>query len=199
MAALTLAGAAARWRWRLQRWAGMPGAGPLLLLLALASLVAAAAWWLRAGDLLDSVRAAQRGAVPAARMPDVADQRQRLAQFQARLPAADDVPQVVQALFDTAEGQGLRLVRGSYRLQSDTAARFARYRMNLPVRGEPARVQRFIEAALLAWPTLAVESIQFKRDAGAEHVLEARIQWVLFVRAEGRAGPAAARAEGAGS
>lgn len=199
MAVLSPTRTAARWRWRVQRWLSLPGAGPALLLLALAAVAAAALWWVRAGERLDRLQAAQRSTAPAmAPAASGADERrQRLAQFHARLPAADDVPLVVQALFDGAERQGLRLLRGSYRLQPEPAAGFDRYRMDLPVRGEPARVQRFIEAALLAWPTLAVEGVQFKRDASGERVLEARVQWVLFVRAHRRGAGGSPPASGA--
>ena len=195
MAALTPAHALAVARWHCARWARLRWAAPASLLAAVALVaVAAAAHW-RAGQRLDARRAAvasQAPARPAA--PAAGGTRAALRSFVQSLPAADAPPEVVQGLFDLAEQQGLRLLRGSYRLQPEPAAAFARYRMTIPVQGDPARVERFVQEALLAWPTLAVESIQFKRAPGGGRVLEARIQWVLFVQSQ-----AAGRAPGAAS
>ena len=190
MAALTPAHAlaVARWHWvRLsQRRCAAPAA--LLAALALATVAAVAHW--HVGQRLEAslaTVAAQARTQP--ELPAGVGSRAALRAFIESLPATDVPPEVVQGLFDLAAQQGLRLARGSYRLQPEPAAAFARYRMTLPVQGEPAAVERFVQEALLAWPSLAVESIQFKRAPGGGRVLEARIQWVLFVRfqAEGRA------------
>ena len=197
MAALTPAHAlaVARWQWvRLsqRRWAA-PAA--LLAALTLATVAAVAHW--RAGQRLETSLTAVAAVAAQARtqpaLPTGVGSRAALRAFIESLPATDAPPEVVQGLFDLAAQQGLRLARGSYRLQPEPAAAFARYRMTLPVQGEPAAVERFVQDALLAWPSLAVESIQFKRAPGGGRVLEARIQWVLFVRfqAEGRAPGAA--------
>jgi hypothetical protein len=198
MATLTPAHALAVLRWQWVRWAGLRGAAPAALLAALALAALAAVLHARAGQRLEAALAAaaaqaqalaQAGTQPA--LPAAQASRAALQGFITGLPAADAPPEVLQSLFELAQEQGLRLVRGSYRLQPEPAAAFARYRMTLPVQGDPARVEGFVQAALLAWPSLAVESIQFKRAPGAGRVLEARVQWVLFVRV-----PAAARAVG---
>lgn len=195
MASLTPAHASAVVRWQWARWTRLRWAAPASLLVALVlAVVAAAAHW-RAGQRLAASLAAvasQAPAQPAA--PAAGGNRAALRSFIQSLPAADAPPVVVQGLFDLAEQQDLRLLRGSYRLQPEPAAAFARYRMTMPVQGDPARVERFVQEALLAWPTLAVESIQFKRAPGGGRVLEARIQWVLFVQSQ-----AAGRAPGAAS
>ena len=193
MAALNPAHALAVARWQWARWTRLRWAAPASLLAALAlAAVAAAVNW-RAGQRLEAGLAAVASQVPALPVAPTADgSRAGLQSFLQGLPAADVPPEVVQGLFDLAEQQGLRLLRGSYRLQPEPAAAFSRYRMTMPVQGDPARVERFVQQALLAWPTLAVESIQFKRAPGGGRVLEARIQWVLFVQS-----PAAGRAPGA--
>lgn len=189
MAALSLARTAAAGRWRLQRWLRLPGAGPVVVVLAFALALACALWFWNAGQRLQAARAVRQPdpATASTMTNGTSERRVLLQQFVDGLLMADEVPATVQSLLDLAEQQGLRLLRGSYRLQAEPAARFARYRMNLPVRGDPERVQRFIQAALLDWPSLSIESIQFKREDDSGHVLEARIQWVLFVRTDGGA------------
>ena len=187
MAALNLAQIAAAMRWRLQRWARQPWAGPAMLMFALSTLAASSLWCWRAVDQLRIERVARELAGTAAPQPQAgaSPTQLQLQQFIDTLPSSGDAPVAVQSLLDLAEREGLRLLRGSYRLQPEPAARFGRYRMTLPVRGEPARVQRFIQAALLTMPALSIESIQFKREDDTGRILEARIQWVLFVRTEG--------------
>ncbi|CAD5372847.1 hypothetical protein RA210_U230042 [Rubrivivax sp. A210] len=184
MAALNPALALSRLRWRLRRWLGLPAFGPLALLAALVLLGLAALAWQQAAVRLEAARTAQAEAQarrqPAAPAADAG--RQGAKAFVDSLPPLDELPAVLQALLDLADQQGLRLVRGSYRLQPEPAARFGRYRMNLPLRGDAVRVQRFVELALLAQPALAVESIQFKRLEETGQVIEAQVQWVLFVR-----------------
>lgn len=185
MAALSPLLRLAAWRWRAWRWYRLPWGAPLLLLGVLALVVVAAWWCWLASARLTAV--AQQQPLPPVSLADqdgVDGRRATLKQFMQGLPAADDAPAVVRSLFDLAEKEGLRLQRGSYRLQPEPAAAFARYRMTLPLRGDPARVQGFVQSALLAWPSLAVESIQFKREGPGQRQLEARIQWVLFVRAD---------------
>jgi len=64
--------------------------------------------------------------------------------------------------------------------------------MTLPVQGDAGAIRRFMLAALLAHKTLALESVQFKRDRAATAEVEARIQWVLLTRLPGVPGAEAA-------
>lgn len=180
---LALTFANARWRlWRLlqRRWFG-----PSLLVLALGLLGGAAAWHLRTEALWQARLADLQAtaAAPAPPAPTAADERrQALRAFYTALPAQDEIPAALQKLIDLGQAQRLQLLQGSYRLDAEPAAGFARYRMNLPLRGEPPQVQQFVSAAMRAFPTLAVDSIQFKRETDDTRLLDARVQWVLYVR-----------------
>jgi hypothetical protein len=111
--------------------------------------------------------------------------RTHLAEFDAYLPAHDDIAVTVGALFSLAQREGLSIARGEYKAQPDEPGRFLRYRMTLPVQGDAGAIRRFMLAALLAHKTLALESVQFKRDRAAMAEVEARIQWVLLTRLPG--------------
>lgn len=180
--------------WRLARRLRQRGASSLLLGLGLVLLLATALW---RADVERRWRAHEAGsqaaaAAAAAAVTDPADRRGALLRdFYQALPEGDEMPVVLQDLIDLAERHGLRLLRGNYRMEVDGAAALARYRMSLPLRGDTAQVQRFVQSALLAHATLAIDSIQFKREPQSGRALEARVQWVLFVRPSG----AAARSE----
>ena len=94
---------------------------------------------------------------------------------------------MIAALFDLAANQQITLSRGEYRMQADDAGGFLRYRISLPVKGQAAAIQGFVEQGLLRNRSLAFESVQFKRDKIESANVEARIQWTLVVSAEGLA------------
>ena len=185
MAALSpsLVWARARWQWvRWSRRPGMAGAalGLGLLLLGGAGLGwwQARSQWQRQQALADAVAAT----APVTR-PVRQERRAAMREFYAALPAQDEIPTLVQSLLDGAEQQGLRVARGSYRLEPEPAAAMARFRLALPLRGEPSRVQRFVLAALQAHPTLALDGLQFKRDPEGIALIEAKVQFVMYLQA----------------
>jgi hypothetical protein len=184
MAAMSVTRLAHGLRWQAQRWARHTWAGPALLVLALVAALAAALWWWSAGERLQAERGTRQAASAAVALPHdkPSSAGLELQLFIDSLPLASDATATVQRLLDLAQQQNLRLLRGSYQLQPEPAARFARFRMSLPVRGSPAEVQRFIRSSLVAIPALAIDSIQFKRVDEKGQLLEARVQWVLFVR-----------------
>lgn len=106
----------------------------------------------------------------------------RLREFQALLAPHEDIPAVVQDLLARGDKLGLRMPKGEYRLDTDLQGGFARYRMVMPISGEPESVQRFLGAALAGHKSLALESLQFKRESVSARSVEARVQWTLLVR-----------------
>jgi len=147
----------------------------------------------RAGKQVEQVRAM---ALAAAVSPDlepkrpipVTGGREQLQAFEKYLLAHEEIPGVVQSLLALAGKSGLSIVHGDYRPQIDNPGQFMRYRMSMPVKGASQAVLAFIKSALLANPTLALESIQFKRERVDSAELEARIQWVVLTRLPPRAG-----------
>lgn len=116
--------------------------------------------------------------------PDVVleDGRTRLEAFEKYLLPHEDIPTAVQELLRLAEIENLSISQAEYRVQPDMAGGFLRYRMTFPVKGEAPSIRRFIQSALRAQPTLALESIRFKRESIELSEIEAQIQWAVLTR-----------------
>ena len=185
MAALSPSLVWARTRWQWVRWSRLPGVAGAVLGLGLLLLVGAGLGWQQARDQWQRQQALADAVAAAAPVTRPARQQRRAAlrEFYAALPAQDEIPTLVQSLLDGAEQQGLRVARGSYRLEPEPAAAMARFRLALPLRGEPSRVQRFVLAALQAHPTLALDGLQFKRDPEGIALIEAKVQFVMYLQA----------------
>ena len=197
MAALSPSLVWARTRWQWVRWSRRPGVAGAVLGLGLLLLVGAGLGWQQARDQWQRQQALADAVAAAAPVTRPARQQRRAAlrEFYAALPAQDEIPTLVQSLLDGAEQQGLRVARGSYRLEPEPAAAMARFRLALPLRGEPSRVQRFVLAALQAHPTLALDGLQFKRDPEGIALIEAKVQFVMYLQA----GPARLATAGEGA
>lgn len=126
--------------------------------------------------------------------------RERLLAFEKHLLAHDATAQAVQDLLRNAEDQDLLIERGDYQSQVDLHGGFLRLRMNLPVKGPAQAIHRFIKAALLAQPQLALDGIRFKREGVQTGDIEAQLSWVLFTRTpdQGASGRMPAPDEGVG-
>jgi hypothetical protein len=199
-AAAWLATAPRRGVWELRRFgravARRIGGAGIALVFGMA--VAALAGWMQHVQAERLVRVQQdilvQQAQPVVRPASISGSngRAHLAEFDAYLPAHDDIAVTVGALFSLAQREGLSIARGEYKAQPDGPGRFLRYRMTLPVQGDAGAIRRFMLAALQAHKTLALESVQFKRDRAATAEVEARIQWVLLARLPGVPGAEAA-------
>jgi hypothetical protein len=180
------------WEWRRAARAFMRSWGGFGLIVGAAVLVGLAAWWVgrqqsmsmaQTRALLERRLAAPEASiVPLPEGGGGQDGRARLKAFDDYLLTHADIPSVVQNLIRLAEAEKLVLARGDYRPQADVQGGFLRYRMSLPVKGDAQAIRRFMQAALLAHRTLALEGVQFKRERIESATVEARLQWVLLTR-----------------
>lgn len=173
---------------RAQAQLGAPG----LVTLAALALVGASVWMDQRAraeirQLSERTALLRANAAQAPVVPVLASDtgRQRLLAFEQTLPPHEDIPQVLGDLLTLAEQQGLLAQRGDYRAQPDVQGGFLRYRMTLPVSGEPAAIRRFVQKALSTQKSLALESVQFKRESTGDGRMEARIQWSLLTHLKG--------------
>ncbi|AOX99683.1 hypothetical protein [Jeongeupia sp. USM3] len=129
-------------------------------------------------QLSDTRHVARPASVPAINV----DGRAKLKAFADLLPAYEAIPAVVTKLLSQAEAQHLQVLRGEYKPQLDEQGQFLRYRMTLPVKGDAGAIHRFMSLALRDEKTLALESIQFKREKPESFDIEAQIQWLVFTK-----------------
>lgn len=159
--------------------------GLLGVLLPSCMLMSAVGWGLARQQVAEfnDARAhlAARAPAPVAASQGVNDgARMRLRAFDDYLPNHDEIPSVVQDLLNLAADEGLSISRGEYKPQVDGPGGYLRYRMVLPVKGDAPAVYRFMQSALRERKTLALESVQFKRERIESSEIEARIQWVVL-------------------
>lgn len=124
------------------------------------------------------------------------DNRVRLKAFEDVLPAYEAIPGIVAKLLEQASQQKLQIMRGEYKPQMNNHGQFLRYQMTLPVKGNAQAIHRFMALALKNEATLALESVEFKREQLESSEVEAHIQWLLFTKTPqrimtGASGPSA--------
>ncbi len=117
--------------------------------------------------------------------PQLVAELSNLEKFEQVLPAQDDIPDVLERLFELGLEERLLLSRGEYRPQTDEAGQFLRYRMTMPIKGNAPSVQRFMERALAGNRSLVFESVQFRRDRIQAEQVEAIVQWTLITALPG--------------
>jgi hypothetical protein len=102
------------------------------------------------------------------------------AQFKALLAQAPLPEGAQQTMFALAQRWDLELPQGQYKQACDDSGVSCSYRMQLPVVGTYSAVRGFVQDALQALPTLALDGAAFKRDAAAADALEVNLRWTLY-------------------
>jgi hypothetical protein len=165
---------------------GWPGvAGVLGLLLALLLLLAFTLPLARQRDALrdevaalhDRLRLGDTGRPP--RDDSAAAQLRR---FHAGFPTVPTAPDWLNEINQAARRSGIVLSAGEYRLDPPDAAPLRRYAVVLPVRGSYGQIRAFVESALAAVPSAALEDIEMRREAAADTVLDAKLRMTLYFR-----------------
>ncbi len=174
---------------RLQLAAAAIGLAPLLLA---AGALLVAALWLVALPATESARAralaelaaaqqalaqAPRGAAaPAAPAADA------LAEFESRLAGDEQVAQMAQQIWRQAAAAGLQLSKVDWRAEADAARRFGRVQITLPMTGSYTALRKFTFGLMAAYPSLALDKLDLKRELPAAGQVEATAHFTLFVK-----------------
>jgi len=185
-----MAGSLTTWRWHLWRAAeraGLPGWAAAVL--ALAAAVAWLALALPLHERLDTlavdnellshrVAALHRG--PAAR-PALSPERQ-VALFEQSMVSEKKISPAYGELWKLAQKDGLALRQAEFKYApATTPDGLARYSMVLPVEAEYPALRAFIAHSLQAFPALALESVELRRDDARATRLHATLHFVMFV------------------
>ena len=163
-----------------------------LAVMALAVLVLPAQYALRTEDrqALLQAQSAQTQRAQTARQDSAAGLAQPLsqsessqrnaAQFKAVLAQAPLPEGAQKTLFALAKRWELELPQGQYKQACDNSGAWCSYRMQLPVVGSYTAVRGFVQDALHALPSLALDGAAFKREAAASDELEVALRWTLY-------------------
>jgi Tfp pilus assembly protein PilO len=118
--------------------------------------------------------------------PTSLDTEDRLALFYQQFPKLRSTPRVLAKMYSAAASSHLILERGIYKLTSNARDHFARYEIDLPLKGPYPKIQHFAYQALQDIPTLALNDITFKREDISTTDVEADLHFTLYlVRRDG--------------
>ena len=164
-------------------WPGLAGLACLLLALLLQATVGSSLRQQRedlrgqVAALRDRLKLGEGGR--AARDDSTAAQLRR---FHATFPTVPTAPDWLYEINAAARRSGIVLSAGEYRLEQRGQDVLRRYAIVLPVRGSYAQVRSFVEAALAAVPSAALDDIEMRREAASDVQLDARIRMTLYLR-----------------
>jgi len=163
--------------WALARL-GWPG------LLGLALVLGSVVFGL--GVVEPASKAAHQAQVQAARLARlqlVTAKAEPLKDWRADLPTDHAAYGHLSRLFAVAEASGLALDEGSYRMQAEPEQDVNRLMISLPVSGDYPTIRAFLAAALNQDRALGLESIRFSRESMSDQVLEAELNFALYLGA----------------
>lgn len=159
----------------------------LLLLLLAAALLGV---WLTVIPRLEDALAEQRSTLARLQAQLAADQPPPApplpvahANYQAYCLALRDEDAVLGAIreiLDVAGKQRLAIKRAEYERSRHPDAQAEGVRMTLPIRGRYADVRAWIEAILVAQPSLAVNELTFKREEISSGEVDARVRLTIW-------------------
>ena len=109
----------------------------------------------------------------------------RLEEFRALLEAPEATPDLIKDLVTLGDKSGLALTKGEYRREVDAVGGFQRYRLTLPVEGDPDAVMAFVINAVKHHPNLALETVDFHREHKEVREIRAQINFVALMTSAG--------------
>lgn len=116
------------------------------------------------------------------RTPDpVASSAAELDKFYRFFPLQPATADLLRQIYAEAAKHGLTVDHGDYQYAAENGLALARYRMNLPVRGNYRQIKAFVVAILDAQPNLALDGIRFTREQVGAQGIEAKLQFSLWV------------------
>ena len=105
-----------------------------------------------------------------------------LAQFYRSFPEQESLTDAMSKLYNAATQQNLTLEQGEYRLLPERDSKLMRYDVTLPVKGGYLHIRKFLAQSLIEMPALALESVSFSRQKADESMVNAQLQFTLYLR-----------------
>jgi hypothetical protein len=154
-------------------------------------LVACAAFWFAGVQREEREAASLRGelaratAQPRAAAAGAQRGGASMANFYGYFASRDEAFAALQAIYAAAEVEGIDLETGEYRLGRERGSRLLRYQIVFPVKGSYPKIRRFVARALNEAPGVALDDLTLRRESAQSNVLEARVQFTLYLGAGG--------------
>ncbi|MDR2506503.1 MAG: hypothetical protein LBD67_00670 [Candidatus Accumulibacter sp.] len=153
-----------------------------LILVVIASWFSYESWQLEKEDrrLLST-----SGIVPAVtfRNPDHSKAGNSVQDYYNVLPGEMDRFVLVKHLLLSAREKGLFPQRADYELEGESMTKVVRYRLSMPLRGNFPEIQAFLADVLNKNRSIAIDSINVKRESIESSAVEVRAQFsILMVR-----------------
>ncbi len=135
----------------------------------------------KVAQLQDQIRRQALSARQIRPQDPVASASAELDKFYRFFPLPPATADLLRQVYAEAARHGVAVDRGDYQYAPENGLALARYRMNLPVRGDYRQIKAFVAAILDAQPNLSLDSIRFTREQVGAQAIEARLQFSLWV------------------
>lgn len=107
--------------------------------------------------------------------------RASLRVFYQSLPAQDNIPDLLEKIFDAAYESNLAPETGEFKLIQEKEAAFSRYQITLPVQGSYANARKFVNRVLQEIPSATLDDIGFSREDVRNPEVEANVRFTLYL------------------
>jgi len=114
--------------------------------------------------------------------PAVTSADQAVPRLIASLPTRGQIPLVIGQFAAEAKAAGVSLETGRYVYTAPKGGSIARYDLEFPVKASYPDIRTFIDHALTAVPAAALGKLRVERKAVGDPVVNADIDFVVFVR-----------------
>jgi hypothetical protein len=172
---------------RLQLALAALGRGPLLLaaaavlVLLLWLVLLPAAMSSRAAGIVE-LQAAQSAATGVRGAAAPAPAADGLTDFAARLASDEDVARLVQQIWRQGSAAGLQINKVDWRAEADAGLRFGRVQVTVPMSGSYSAMRRFVFGLMSAYPGLALDKLDMKREQASAGPVETTAHFTLYVQ-----------------
>lgn len=106
---------------------------------------------------------------------------EQLAEFYRVFPDEKNLQPWLEKIFIVAQGSGVRLDQGEYKVTRDRVGKLMRFQVTLPIRSEYPQIRKFLSSLRSEIPIIAVEHLEFERQKIGESVVEAKIILALYL------------------
>ncbi len=111
------------------------------------------------------------------------DRQSELRAFFDSLPREEDVTDILASISEVAEASQIEFKQAEYQLGEKGKTQME-YGLVFPVKGGYANIRHFVFRVLADHHALALDQINFRRDAVNDSGLNAEIRFTLFLRSE---------------